>query len=44
MSPGVTFVVGAVEIIASVLLVIGLWDQAAATALTIVMLGAIYKT
>ncbi len=43
MSPGATFVVGAVEVIASVLLVIGLWDQAAAAALTIVMLGAIYK-
>lgn len=43
MSSGAIFVVGAVEVIASVLLVIGLWDQAAAGALTIVMLGAIYK-
>ena len=43
MSPGATFVVGAVEVLASVLLVIGLWDQAAAAALSIVMLGALYK-
>lgn len=43
MSSGATFVVGAVEIVASVLLVIGLWDQAAAAALSLAMLGAIYK-
>lgn len=43
LSPGATFVVGAVEVTASALLVVGLWDQAAAAALVMVMLGAIYK-
>lgn len=38
-----TFVLGAVELGASLLLVVGLWDQLAAAALVATMLGALYK-
>lgn len=43
MSPTATLVLGAVELVGSILLVIGLGDQIAAGALAAVMLGAIYK-
>lgn len=43
LSPPATFVLGAVELGGSILLVIGLWDQLAAAALIATMLGAMYK-
>lgn len=43
MSPAVTRFLGAVEILAPALLIVGLWDQAAAAALVFVMLGAIHR-
>lgn len=43
MSPGATRLLGAVEILAPALLIVGLWDQAAAAALVVVMLGAIHR-
>lgn len=43
MSPGATRFLGAVEVLGAVLLAIGLWDQIAATALILVMLGAIHR-
>jgi len=43
MSPAATFALGAVELGASLHLVAGLWDQLAAAALAITMLGALYK-
>lgn len=43
MSPPATAVLGGVELLASVLLVIGLWDQLAALALLAVMGGALFK-
>ena len=43
LPPGPTFVLGIVELAAALLLVIGFWDQVAALALILVMLGAIRK-
>jgi putative oxidoreductase len=43
MSPRATVVLGAVELGGAILLAIGLWDQLAAAALALVMVGAIYK-
>ncbi|MGH7565745.1 MAG: DoxX family protein [Gemmatimonadota bacterium] len=43
MSPAVTAVLGAVELVGAVLLVVGLWIQIAAGLLVAVMLGAIAK-
>lgn len=43
MSAGATRLLGAVELLGAALLVIGLWDQAAAAALILVMLGAIHR-
>lgn len=43
MSPAATRFLGAVEILAPALLIVGLWDQAAAAALVVVMLGAIHR-
>ncbi|MDX1661549.1 MAG: DoxX family protein [Gemmatimonadota bacterium] len=43
LSPTATRVLGAVEIVAPILLIVGLWDQVAAAALVFVMLGAIHR-
>ncbi|MBW3661364.1 MAG: DoxX family protein [Gemmatimonadetes bacterium] len=43
MSPGATRFLGAVEVLGAALLVVGLWDQIAAAALIVVMLGAIHR-
>ncbi|MFN2421300.1 MAG: DoxX family protein [Gemmatimonadota bacterium] len=43
MSPAATFGLGAVELLGAVFLVIGLWEQAAAGAFIVVMLGAVWK-
>lgn len=43
MPASATFVLGAVEVLGSVLLVIGLWIQLAAAALILTMLGATWK-
>ncbi|MGH9320561.1 MAG: DoxX family protein [Vicinamibacteria bacterium] len=43
LSPPATVALGIVEIGAAVLLVLGLWDQIAAAAIVVVMLGAIQK-
>ncbi|MGH7559350.1 MAG: DoxX family protein [Gemmatimonadota bacterium] len=43
LSPGATLALGIVELGAAGLLVLGLWDQLAAAAIALVMLGAIQK-
>ncbi len=43
LTPAATLVLGVVELVAPSLLVIGLWEQAAAAALVVIMLGAITK-
>ncbi|MDX1624116.1 MAG: DoxX family protein [Gemmatimonadota bacterium] len=43
MPAAATFVLGAVEVLGSILLVVGLWTQLAAAALIVTMLGATWK-
>lgn len=43
LSPGATRALGAVELLGAALLVVGLWDQAAAAVLILVMAGAIHR-
>lgn len=43
LSPSMTLVLGVVELVAAILLVLGQWDQLAAGAVILIMLGAVGK-